>query len=62
MGSYLIRRILLMVPTLIGITAVVFFVMAFSPGGIGASLLNKQGELRPAHARPWKIITTSATV
>jgi len=51
MGSYLIRRILLMVPTLIGITAVVFFVMAFSPGGIGASLLDKQGELRPAQRK-----------
>jgi peptide/nickel transport system permease protein len=46
-ASYLIRRLLLVVPTLIGITAVVFFVMAFSPGGVGASLLTREGELRP---------------
>jgi ABC-type dipeptide/oligopeptide/nickel transport system permease component len=47
MSSYIIRRLLLMVPTLIGITAVVFFTMAFSPGGVGASLLSREGELRP---------------
>ncbi len=34
MHTYLIRRVLLMFPTLIGITMVVFFVMANSPGGM----------------------------
>ncbi len=37
MLSYLIRRLLLMVPTLVGVTAVVFFIMALSPGGVGGS-------------------------
>ena len=32
MLSYVLRRILLAVPTLIGMTAVVFFIMALSPG------------------------------
>src|SRR4051812_34553167 len=48
MISYLIRRILLMIPTLIGCTAVVFFVIALSPGGLASSVLNSAGELRPA--------------
>ncbi len=39
MLSYILRRLLLMVPTLIGITLVVFFVMAWSPGGISAQSL-----------------------
>lgn len=47
MLTYLVRRVLLIVPTLIGITAVVFFVMAMSPGGMGASLLSAEGNLRP---------------
>jgi len=38
MLSYIIRRLLLMVPTLLGVTLVVFFVMALAPGGFGASL------------------------
>jgi len=45
MGSYILRRLLLMIPTLIGITAVVFFVMAMSPGGVGGALLNEFGEM-----------------
>jgi ABC-type dipeptide/oligopeptide/nickel transport system permease component len=38
MISYVIRRILLMIPTLAGILAVVFFVMAYSPGGLASAL------------------------
>lgn len=38
MATYLIRRLLLMVPTLIGITFLVFMIVALAPGGIGASL------------------------
>lgn len=39
MPSYILRRLLLMFPTLLGITLVVFFTMAASPGGITAQSL-----------------------
>ena len=46
MLAYVVRRVLLMFPTLLGITAVVFFVMALSPGGVGGPLLaNVGGEM-----------------
>jgi peptide/nickel transport system permease protein len=48
MGTYIIRRILLMIPTLIGITMVVFLVMALSPGGTTAMLKNTEMNMRPA--------------
>ncbi len=38
MGTYILRRLLLMVPTLIGMTLLVFVLIAASPGGIGAAL------------------------
>lgn len=44
MLSYTIRRILLMIPTLLGMTAIVFFTMALSPGGFGAALAGAGGE------------------
>ena len=47
MTTYLVRRILLMFPTLIGITLVVFLVMASSPGGIGAQHLSEGQNLEP---------------
>lgn len=43
MLSYILRRILLMLPTLVGITFVVFMLLALSPGGIGAGLLAAGG-------------------
>lgn len=43
MTTYILRRILLMIPTLIGVTAVVFFVMALAPGGFGGTVLNQFG-------------------
>lgn len=46
MLSYIIRRILLAIPTLIGMTMVVFFVMALSPGKPGAAL-SREGQLKP---------------
>lgn len=46
MLSYIIRRLLLMFPTLIGVTVIVFSVMAFSPGGIGAALRSADGNMR----------------
>jgi peptide/nickel transport system permease protein len=38
MIAYVIRRLLLMIPTLIGITFLVFMLIALSPGGIGAAI------------------------
>ncbi len=37
MLNYILRRILFMLPTIIGITFVVFLLLALSPGGIGAA-------------------------
>jgi microcin C transport system permease protein len=48
MLSYIIRRLLLIIPTLIGITALVFFVVAMSPGGVGANLITAEYGMRPA--------------
>jgi peptide/nickel transport system permease protein len=48
MLSYIVRRILLILPTLIGITALVFFVMSLAPGGVMASLMSQEGEMRAA--------------
>ncbi|MDC0215018.1 ABC transporter permease [Gammaproteobacteria bacterium] len=47
MINYIIRRLGLMFPTLIGITLMVFSIMALAPGGVGASLLTRGGDLRP---------------
>lgn len=50
MLSYIIRRILLFFPTLIGMTLVVFLVMAWSPGGVGGTLLNQIGNMKANQA------------
>lgn len=47
MPTYIIRRLLLMIPTLLGITLVVFVVMAASPGGISAQSLIEGQNLDP---------------
>lgn len=47
MYIYILRRLLLMIPTLIGITIVVFTVMAASPGGISAQSLVEGQNLKP---------------
>lgn len=47
MLTYLFRRLLLMFPTLLGITLVVFVVMAASPGGISAKSLVEGQNLDP---------------
>ena len=47
MSTYLVRRVLLMFPTLLGITLVVFMVMAASPGGISAQSLIEGQNLEP---------------
>jgi len=50
MGTYLARRLLLMVPTLVGITFLVFMLIALSPGGIGASLRVSGGQMEASKA------------
>lgn len=47
MLNYLLRRALLMVPTLLGITLVVFVVMASAPGGLTAQSLVDGTNLEP---------------
>lgn len=47
MVSYVIRRLLLFVPTLIGATAVIFFLMAAAPISIVDVLLPPGGEIQP---------------
>lgn len=46
MTTYLLRRLLLMIPTLIGITFLVFMIVALAPGGIGASLKVSGGAMQ----------------
>jgi ABC-type dipeptide/oligopeptide/nickel transport system permease component len=48
MLSYIVRRLLLIVPTLLGMTALVFFIVALSPGGVGAALLSQEMGMRPS--------------
>ncbi len=45
MIAYILRRLLLMIPTLIGITLLVFMLIALSPGGIGAALRVAGGDM-----------------
>lgn len=45
MISYLLRRLAFMVPTVLGITFMVFMLLALAPGGIGASLAGSAGQL-----------------
>ena len=51
MLTYVIRRLLLMIPTLFGITLLVFLVMAYSPGGVGGPRLNEGGNMKAEDAR-----------
>ncbi len=46
MTTYILRRLLLMIPTLIGITFLLFMLVALAPGGIGASLTASGGVLQ----------------
>jgi len=46
MGTYILRRLILMIPTLIGITFLVFMLVALSPGGVGASLRAAGGSMQ----------------
>ena len=51
MLTYILRRLLLMIPTLLGITLVVFVVMASAPGGISALTLIEGQNLEPQAQR-----------
>jgi ABC-type dipeptide/oligopeptide/nickel transport system permease component len=51
MLTYIIRRLLLTIPTLLGITALVFFCMAESPTGIGGPTLQTFGKMNSVDAR-----------
>lgn len=43
MLTYIARRLLLMIPTLLGVLAIVFFIMALAPGGFGGAALTEFG-------------------
>ena len=43
MTTYIIRRLLFMIPTLIGITFLVFMLVSMAPGGIGAAIQAQAG-------------------
>lgn len=45
MATYLLRRLLLMIPTVLGITLMVFLIVAMAPGGIGAGLSVQGGQM-----------------
>lgn len=51
MLAYLIRRLLLVIPTLLGITILVFAVMAASPGGISPQALSGGLDMEPAERK-----------
>ena len=51
MLAYIIRRLLLIIPTLLGITILVFSVMAASPGGITAQTLAHGMDMKPAERK-----------
>jgi peptide/nickel transport system permease protein len=51
MVTYVFRRFLLMFPTLLGITALVFFCMAESPTGLGGRMLKTFGKLNSVDER-----------
>ncbi|MCC7408439.1 MAG: ABC transporter permease [Phycisphaeraceae bacterium] len=51
MATYILRRLLLLPPTLLGVTFLVFFVMAMAPGGVGGPLLNQEGSIKGDEAR-----------
>jgi ABC-type dipeptide/oligopeptide/nickel transport system permease component len=50
MLTYIVRRLLLTIPTLFGITALVFFVLALAPGGIGGPAMQQIANLKGAEA------------
>lgn len=50
MAAYIARRLAMMIPTLVGITLLVFMLIALSPGGIGAGLRVSGGQMEASKA------------
>ena len=46
MITYIIKRLLLMIPTLLGVAVIIFFLMRIVPGDI-VLVAHKSGEVRP---------------
>ncbi len=42
MGKYIVRRLLMMIPVLLGVTFIVFFIMSLTPGDPAAIILGDQ--------------------
>ncbi|HEX4298374.1 MAG TPA: microcin C ABC transporter permease YejB [Devosia sp.] len=57
MGAYILRRLLLMIPTLFGIMAVSFLVVQFAPGGPVEELISR---MSGSHVGPLAAVTDSA--
>ena len=62
MGAYLIRRLLLVIPTLWAIITINFFIVQIAPGGpvdqaIAAIEFGNQGGMRAAAAKVWVLPT-----
>jgi ABC-type dipeptide/oligopeptide/nickel transport system permease component len=51
MLAYITRRLLLVIPTLLGISALVFFSMALSPGGVAGPVLRASGQVKTEDAK-----------
>jgi ABC-type dipeptide/oligopeptide/nickel transport system permease component len=51
MLTYILRRLLLLFPTLLGTTLVVFLVMGLSPGGVGGDMADDSGSMKPEEAK-----------
>jgi microcin C transport system permease protein len=47
MLTYLFRRLLLIIPTLIGMAAIVFTVVSMAPGGIEATVMPRDAQIKP---------------
>ena len=48
MIAYIVRRILLMFPTLIGMSMLVFFIMQAAPGDVADMLIESDGSMKPS--------------
>ena len=42
MGKYILRRLVMMIPVLLGVTFIVFFIMSLTPGDPAAIILGDQ--------------------
>jgi len=51
MGTYVFRRLMLMIPTLVGITFLIFMLVALSPGGIGAGVRAQGGSMESSGSK-----------